>query len=621
VADETERRRLMGMVGELPFAPPLPVAPQPGDVVPAPRTYTRGDIVTVAPNRVTVTGPPAPTDVCATGLFRSGVTATTAPGGFPITFHLDADGPPGEGYRLDAAPDAITVVASTPAGLVFGATTARQLVWHQGASLRLATGAITDAPTVPLRMLAGWGLYRDHDLETAIDVALEGKYNRVLYNWWTATADEHLGPREAHLVAHARDRGIELVLELRRQALGPGFAITDPAAREPLLRHYDDAVDRGFRAFGFLFDDTDHDPFDDEFALLTHIVDRITDRLGDEPEFYFCPRFYWFPGEADYSWFGGNLASMLGDQHVRSVDDAVERQRDYHHRLRAVLPDRTHVYLANWWSSTPADWESQLNDEWTSVVGRPPIFWDNQQQNDYRAGALIPIPLHQRPAASAAALAGYTLNSSRPFSVYAPASVTAGAWAWNPDAYDAGSAFGAAIARLFGPAAVEPLAAWCALFDELLQPRAGMEQHYRALRAIAEAGTGDDLRARLDAIDAAFATAQAALPATADDVATDALAHLRREVHRLHLDLRLAELLFADPSDAALAEGEQIAAAIEAILISRLPPVPELADAARHGFPDAPIPGVSWYLHFVSGPMAAGPNRLLASLRKRLASS
>ncbi|HZN16344.1 MAG TPA: beta-N-acetylglucosaminidase domain-containing protein [Acidimicrobiales bacterium] len=618
MANDADRRRLLGMVGEDPFAPPAPIAPSPGDVVPQPRSYDRGPVVGVRQTFVSLDGPAASTAVCASGLFRAGVATATDAGGYPITFRIDPAAGSGEGYRLDATPDGMTVAAATDAGLVRGATTARQLVWRDGDAITVATGLIHDSPTVPLRMLAGWGLYRDHDMEWALEVALEGKYNRVLYNWWTATADEHLTARDTALVHSARDLGIELVLELRRQALGPGFSIDDPAAVERLLAHYDDAVAHGFRAFGFLFDDTDHDAFELEFDLLARIVDRVTDRLGEEPEFYFCPRFYWFPGQADYSWFGDAvMASMLGTSGPRTMKQAVKRQREYHRQMAGVLAEKTNVYLANWWSGTPADWDTQLGPEWTDVVGRPPVFWDNQQMNDYRAGAIIPIPFHQRPPAFAGALAGYTLNSSRPLSGYAPASVTAGDWAWNPDGYDPAKSFGTAIARFFGPAAVEPLAAWCQLFDDLFSPRAGMEQHYRAVRRLADEGTGAELRVRLADISRGFDAAEAALLATAHPMARDAFAHLRREIDRLLLDLRLAELVAGEPSPAALAEADYLVAAIEEILISRLPPVPELHDAARHGFPDHPIPGVSWHMHFVAGPMQAGPHRLLASLHKR----
>lgn len=610
------------MVGEDPFAPPLPVAPEPGDVVPAPRAYERGPIISPAQSFVTLDGPAAATDLCATGLFRSGVVTSTEAGGYPVRFLADASVAGDERYRVVTDRDGMTISASTATGLMRGAATVRQLFWREGTTTRLATGVIDDEPVVPLRMLAGWGLYRSHDIEWALEVAVEGKFNRVLYNWWTATAGERLGPRDAALVADARELGIELVLELRRQALGPAFSLDDPVAVDVLLRHYDDAVDHGFRAFGFLFDDTDHDPFELEFALLDRLVGHLTTRLGEEPEFYFCPRFYWFPGQADYSWFGDAvMADMLGGEGPRTMEAAIARQREYHRRLAEVLAERTHVYLANWWSGTPSDWRQQLAKEWTDVVGRAPVFWDNQQQNDFRAAAVVPIPLHQRPAASAHALDGYTLNSGRPLSVFAPSSITAGAWAWNPEGYESAAAFGGAIARVFGMGAIDALSAWCALFDDLFAPRAGMEQHYRTLRGTAETGGGDDLRARFAQLAQQLAGAERAVAPPAHPMARDALAHLHRELDRLHLDLRLAELAVGVPSAVALDEAERLVAAISEILASRLPPIPELHDALRHGFPADPVPGVSWYLHFVEGPLRAGPRRLIASLRKRLAAS
>lgn len=435
-----------------------------------------------------------------------------------------------------------------------------------------------------------------------------------------ATADERLGAEDARLVEAARSIGIELVCELRRQALGPGFSLRDDDAVEALLRHYDDAVDHGFRSFGFLFDDTDHDPFEDELALLQRIVARLTTRLDAEPEFFFCPRFYWFPGQMDYSWMGAALADdtgpsmapMLGGSTVRTVEEAAVRQEAYQEQLAAALPDRTEVYLANWWTGTPADWATQLEDGWTSRVGRAPVFWDNQQQNDFRAAVVLPMPLHQRPADFASGLRGYCLNSGVPLSAYAPASVTAGAWAWNPDGYDPADTFGAAVQRFFGPAAPAVAAAvtrWGALLDELLAPRTGMEQHYRGLLLAVRAGRRDELEAVLDAVDADLVEAERTLPATAHPLASDALRELRAEVGRLRLDTALAAC-----TDRA--EGERLAAAIAEVLASRLPPEPALAAVVDGSAdPAVPVPGISWALHFLFGPMRAGPHRLLAKIQ------
>lgn len=564
---------------------------------------------------VTVLGaPPGARAVLTAGLARRGVPVRDRDG-WPIRF-VSEDGAAGEeGYHLTARATGMTVSAATSTGLVRGAATARQLVRRTGDGLTVRAATIDDAPTVPLRMLAGWGLYRSHHLDWAIEIATEGKFNRVLYNWWTATAEERMGRRETELVEAARSIGIELVCELRRQALGPAFSLENPASLEPLLAHYDDAVAHGFRSFGFLFDDTDHDRFEDELGLLRRIVDRITDRLGAEPEFFFCPRFYWFPGQMDYSWMAAAAASsdepsltpMLGGAAPRRADAARARQQEYQRLLRAALPARTEVYLANWWSGTPDDWAPQLDEEWTTPLGRRPVFWDNQQQNDFRAAAVLPIPLHQRPATFAEELRGYTLNSGVPMSAFATTSITAGAWAWNPGGYEAAEAWGAAIARLYGPAAplvTDALAAWSALLDDLLQPRTGTEQHYRGLLLAVRAGRAPEVTAALDRVDALLLEAQTVLPESSHPLAADGLDELREEIGRLRLDLALASCRDAR-------EARRVVDAIAAILASRLPPVPELGPVLAGARPDAAVPGISWAIHFYFGPLAAGPRRLL----------
>lgn len=557
-----------GVVGGLPFAPPAP-APAPfGSVVPEPRSFDRG--VDAPVTGVTVEGPEPLAALVAEGLWRVGV----GPGPFPVRLALETGNGRGgdERYRVESSSAGMEVTAATVPGLSRGAATARQLFrpgW-------VATGRIDDEPVVPVRLLAGWGLYRDEHLEWAFEVAVEGKFNRVLYNWWGATADETLTARDAQLAEAARGLGMELVVELRRQALGPSFDV------DAVLRHYDEAVEHGFTSFGFCFDDTDHDPFDTEFGLLETIVARLTQRLGAEPEFFFCPRFYWFPGQLDYSWLAAAMgpdamAGMLGDSAVRTAEEAAQRQTEYLRRLGSILPARTHLYLANWWSGTSGEWAHDLEAGWTGLVGRPPVFWDNQQQNDYRAAAVYPLALHQRPAEMARHLAGYCLNSSRPLSAFAHSSVTAGAWAWNPDGYRAAEAGGAAVGRLYGaaaPAMLDFLGRLEHLMGALLAPRTGAEHHYRGLAKADLSAVADEL----DGLAAAIGEAERTLSARAHPLARHALFGYRREIDRLRLDLDV------------VAGDDHAVAAVEALLVARLPRAPE-GQAS------------SWRLHFVDGPM------------------
>lgn len=602
--DRTGGRPRPTIVGTLPFRPPLPVRQAFGAVVPEPRRVTRCGTARIRESSIKVVdeaGAPGPCRVLLEGLWRAGIRASTTEVGWPVTLRQAEVMGGDEAYRLASTTDGMVLKGSVPTGLARAAATARQLfALDASGGIDVALATIDDSPTVPRRLLAGWGLYRSEHLEDAIEIAIEGKFNRVLYNWWTAGVEEKMSDTDGVLIDRARALGIEVVVELRRQALGPAFSPGDDDAVEVLLTHYDDAARRGVRCFGFLFDDTDVDSFEEEWALLGRITARCRAAAGEAIEFYYCPRFYWLPGEFDYSWMGGALGPMLGGDEPRSFEAAVDRQTEFLDGLGKMLDDDTLVYLANWWTGTPDGWESQLLEGWTRHVGRPPVFWDNQLQNDYRAAIVAPFAAHNRQAAFARALDGYCLNAPVPIAAHAPGAVTAGAWAWNPEGYDAGAALGVAVGRLFGAAAVETLADWIALVLELLGDGAGLRTHYRALLAAANQGRAGILRDQLRAAGRRLALAAAATDATA--LGREGLLQIAGDARRLELELSIAEL----PESAELVAWleEQVVATLAA----RLPGVPGLAAIARSSpglDTTSTFPGISWALHFVTGPWAA----------------
>lgn len=635
---ELDLGEVLGLLGPFPYAPPPPAEPRFGTVVPIPRSGEALHPMVVDGTSVAVGGvdAPGPRRLLEDDLARNGVSLARGPGAYPVELRLAPVGHV-EGYRLEATPTGMVLEAEGTIGLSRAAATARQLVRSAPAGLEVATGTIEDCPTVPLRVLAGWGLYRAERAEAVLEVAAEGKFNRVLYNWWAPGPHDVLGPPEERFVRSAREIGVEPVLELRRQALGPTFSMADPTAVEGLLAKYDAAVDRGFRSFGLLFDDTDHDSFEDELALLDRVVDRLEARLGEAPELFFCPRFYWFPGQMDYSWLaaltGGHgggaepsaLAAMLGTMTPRSPAAARARQVEYLEQLARRLRPGTEVYIAHWWSSVPEDAAAQLAARWTAHVGRAPVFWDNQLQNDFRAGAVHPMASHQRSADFAGALRGYALNSAVPLAANAASSITAGAWAWNPEGYDAATAAGAAIARVFGPGAGPArlaLAELGALLGELSAPRLGMENHHAGLRAAVAGGRRRELEGRLDRVQEKLAETDLAVCPRLP-LARAALTTLRQEVDRLRLDLELAGLAErvaatedVDEVVAAADEARRLAAEIRAILVTRLPAAPGLAELAAGVGPagGATVAGSSWVMHFVDMPLASGAGPLVTEI-------
>src|SRR5690349_12863376 len=69
-----------------------------------------------------------------------------------VTLRLDPGAPLGaEGYRIDAGPKRVTIVAATPAGLSHGATTLAQLMSVDSGRLAIPALAMIDRPRFPWR--------------------------------------------------------------------------------------------------------------------------------------------------------------------------------------------------------------------------------------------------------------------------------------------------------------------------------------------------------------------------------------------------------------------------------------------------------------------------------------
>ncbi len=93
----------------------------------------------------------AAADRLNTLLVRSGLSPIARGKGRTIRFRRDAAISGAEAYRLEVAPDRVTVSASTNAGLFYGATTLWQLIHAAGSGGTLAAMRIDDAPAFAWR--------------------------------------------------------------------------------------------------------------------------------------------------------------------------------------------------------------------------------------------------------------------------------------------------------------------------------------------------------------------------------------------------------------------------------------------------------------------------------------
>ncbi len=391
-----------------------------------------------------------------------------------------------ESYALNVADGTASLTAATHAGLERGAATLALSLWPgDDGSPRVAARCGADRPAVDIRFLGGWALWRGDQLREAIDLAWAFKANRVLYNGWGWIPGEALWKEDAYFVDYARERGIELVYELRRMSFGEGYDIREPAARRRIVEAYEKAAGSGFRSFGLLFDDVPWETAADECALAAEIYRGLQERSGEDVEFFCCPQFYWYPGQMNAAWSG--LAGA----------EETAKQREYLKTYGRSLPEAIQVYVANFWGGHPSDYQHRLRQEFSDLIGRKPIFFDNQQINDYRLGALFPFPLTGRPEDFGDHVRGYYLNCARPLSVYAPAAATALAYAWNPADYEPESEMQRALQWFYGPSRErvrlvgEGLNRLCVLANAWAGGTTTAVDHYRTIWPQAQCGAID----------------------------------------------------------------------------------------------------------------------------------
>ena len=354
---------------------------------------------------------------------RVTIDSETGADSFPLELSLADHGTAvAESFTIGATESGATARSATATGLERAAATIARALNAADADEPVQLPLLTDAPATRIRFLGGWALCRQHDLKTAIDIGWAYRANRVLFNAWGWLVGERVAPDIVEHVDYARERGIELVFELRRMGLGTSFDTRSETARRELDAIYRSAVAAGFRSFGLLFDDVAWDTAEEECSLVLSVLESLR-REVDEPEFFCCPRYYWSPGQMNAAWTGRCDAAETA------------AQRDYLQVYGRELPEDVHIYIANAWGGH-TDSDVERLQEFVDAVGRQPIFFDNQQINDYRHGAILPFALHSRPRDFGERYAGYYLNAGRPLAAYAPACASALEFAWAPNRYD-----------------------------------------------------------------------------------------------------------------------------------------------------------------------------------------
>ena len=384
--------------------------------------------------------------------------------------------PPGraESYSIRIGEAEAALVAADGEGLLRGVSTLVQLLARDpDGSASIACGEIDDWPELRFRMLTGWGLYRGWRLREVIDFAFRYKFNRVLYNWWNWTADEHLSEEDRWLVEYARGFGIELILELRRLSFGDDFDGFNAAHVGRILSVYNEALEAGFTRFGIMYDDQTFQPAEAEINVVHMILAHLRERRGRDEEFTFCQRVYWLPGELP----GWPPEPARSEEFRRSHTEYLEK-------VGAALPPDVVFYLGNNWIDYPAGYADAQERGFNAPARRAPVFFDNQVANDPRRSVILPVPVHNRAPEFARACIGYAPNTPVPVVQAFPVLMTCASLAWNPGAYEPPKAWGAALHQHFGPdravLVLEGVNALNDLFSEWTAPAPRGEEEHEA---------------------------------------------------------------------------------------------------------------------------------------------
>ncbi len=411
---------------------------------------------------------------------------------------------------------------------------------------RPAAPVVAKGPAIDLRILGGWGLCRGERLTEAIDLAAAFGANRVLYNWWGWVPGERLGKEDELLVRHARERGIELICELRRMSFGKSYRIDEPEQRRRIVGTFLDAARAGFRSFGLLFDDVEWETAEDECALIIEIHQCLDREIGATPEMFTCPQYYWYPGQMSLDWEGS------------AGEEEMAKQRRYLEVYGRELPPDVHVYIANYWGDVPGNYASRLHEEYSGLIGRKPVFFDNQLINDYRLGAIFPFALHQRPADFERHVAGYLLNAPRPLAAYGPSIATALRYAQSPGDYDPQTALADAIEWMHGggeraAAIIDATVGLRDLANDWADGEYTATNHYRTIWRQVRRGRADRERVASWGVDLARVKSRLldALEVESHDgraASSRAVAEMARSCERLASDMTLFERFLTPPA-------------------------------------------------------------------------
>ncbi|BDM71379.1 beta-N-acetylglucosaminidase [Streptomyces nigrescens] len=442
-----------------------------GAITPVPQSAHRlpGRAV-ITPTTTVVAGPKADTaalELVERSLQAAGadrvVRAGRAPGGGQLTVYVDGpdavrtlrdlgtqgtDGLPAEGYALAVGAGRIALAGKDATGTYYAAQSLRQLLPHRDHPGGQVPGtAVRDWPATPLRgVIEGfygtpWShrarldqldFYGAHKMNTYVYSPKDDAYLRE--KWRDPYPADRLAQLK-ELVDRARARHVDFTY-----ALSPGLSVcySSDADLKALTAKFQTLWDIGVRDFAVPLDDISY----------TH---------------WNCP--------ADQEKFGtGGGAAGAAQAHLlnRVNQDFIARHPGAR-PLETVPTEYYDVKPTPYKKALATQLDKDVVVEWTGVgviaptmtvtqaeqarevFGHPILTWDNYPVNDYVTSRLLLGPFNGREKGLPGKLAGITANPMIQPAASKIALYTVADYAWNDQAYDARTSWGAALNELAGP--------------------------------------------------------------------------------------------------------------------------------------------------------------------------
>lgn len=395
------------------------------------------------------------------GLDVSGPAAS----GIPIGFRWRDIG--SEGYVLKTLrrgeTTIILIAANSPAGTFYGVQTLKQLVHRRKGRAFVPECSIVDRPAFNVRGIKGlW--WREEQYQEMMTWLPRQKLNFFMfcYSMYPETFSEWRRPFSAQqlsamkrVVDYCTPRYVKVCLSINPSITAkPTLVYSSERDLDTLVAKLKSAYDIGIRSFALCLDDIalelqneeDKAAFKNFGEAQAHFVNALLCRLESvDPtiELIFCPTTY----------TTASVSGPAAEEYIRTIGER--------------LPSRVKVFWTGPVVCSPSITDLDA-DKFGGWIRRNPFIWDNYPVNDYCPNRLYLGAVKNRSPKLHEHVSGWISNPMMQSEASKIPLATIADYLWNPEAYDPGRSFEAAIRNVGGSSAWKDLRMAAELYSDFL---------------------------------------------------------------------------------------------------------------------------------------------------------